>query len=562
MKPSLLTMRVITLPTIFAMAFFGICGVSPAQEGNRLTAKVQTPEDKLRASEEIRKNQQGVGVAVISAVTPLAPSDASLAPGMMLTAGALADPSIAYNLRVINTTVDLGEYAITLEFPIQPPMANSTWGELIVELIDSSGDGQASLFGSYGDTGAIQSAFVYDSNTSIGESVGPPLGSELTAPGVQTFVLSPFAGPTPPNVDTFNLSAFFTLSPGDTAHLTGRFIIDEGTGIPFAEIPPLPDLAEAPFFTVIDAPPTVIGDDDFIDSFTQLNVRDGGSVGFSFEAGHFSGDSTFVEVNISGGAVGGSFDAWGGSVVNVSGGTVGQNLKAFEGSVVNIFGGVVGVGVRVSDGAVMNISGGSVNQGVGSTFTVLGGVVNISGGTLNNGGVSNGFQVFDGSVVTVYGSAFLLDGQPISGLVPGEPLLVAERDVTLSGMLADGSPFSFELNSVEDFTGDFFDPDATLLVALPLPGDFDGNGAVEDADLARWRAGLGQFDGAATLAAPRNGDADGDHDVDGVDFLVWQQNLGQAIAFELAAAVPEPSSVALAFTAIGLARIVRRREVF
>ncbi|MBA3480409.1 MAG: hypothetical protein H0T51_01210, partial [Pirellulales bacterium] len=73
-----------------------------------------------------------------------------------------------------------------------------------------------------------------------------------------------------------------------------------------------------------------------------------------------------------------------------------------------------------------------------------------------------------------------------------------------------------------------------------LPGDFDGNGVVNGADLARWRGDFG---------VNNESDANGDGDSDGADFLVWQRNLGQVGTAP--AAVPEPGSLALWVLALG-----------
>jgi len=82
------------------------------------------------------------------------------------------------------------------------------------------------------------------------------------------------------------------------------------------------------FTTIINIPPDpAIGDNQSIASVTQLNLGDGGSIGEQFEAGFFNGSSTNIEVNISGGTVGDSFNAvW--STVNISGGTVGNGFNA------------------------------------------------------------------------------------------------------------------------------------------------------------------------------------------------------------------------------------------
>jgi uncharacterized lipoprotein YddW (UPF0748 family) len=77
----------------------------------------------------------------------------------------------------------------------------------------------------------------------------------------------------------------------------------------------------------------------------------------------------------------------------------------------------------------------------------------------------------------------------------------------------------------------------------PMPGDFNGDGTVDDADLTAWSNGFGK----ATDATAEDGDGDDDGDVDGSDFLVWQQNVGMTnvAAAPTAAAVPEPSAIAL-----------------
>ena len=105
---------------------------------------------------------------------------------------------------------------------------------------------------------------------------------------------------------------------------------------------------QAQFDTVINLPENLgspnpsefsgdsIGNGSSISSNTQLNVSDGGSVGVSFDAGVSNGSSTNVEVNISGGTVASSFDAFSGSTVNISGGDGGGFFDAFSGSTVNI----------------------------------------------------------------------------------------------------------------------------------------------------------------------------------------------------------------------------------
>lgn len=78
-----------------------------------------------------------------------------------------------------------------------------------------------------------------------------------------------------------------------------------------------------------------------------------------------------------------------------------------------------------------------------------------------------------------------------------------------------------------------------------VPGDFNGDAAVDGLDLGVWENGFGSI--GASLRT--SGDADADNDVDGADFLVWQRNVGYSslnTATASSAAVPEPTSAALA----------------
>ena len=184
--------------------------------------------------------------------------------------------------------------------------------------------------------------------------------------------------------------------------------------------------AHAQFDTVINLPedlgsPNPNGfSGNSIGTNTQLNLSDGGSIGFGFDAGARDVSSTNVEVNISGGTIGNSFGAFGGSTINVSGGRVGSNFTANSGSTVNISGGSVGSAYGsdfdAESGSTVNITGGEV----GSFFDANdGSEVNISGGTvglrfdafagstvdISGGTVGDSFTAFDGSTVNISGGS-------------------------------------------------------------------------------------------------------------------------------------------------------------
>ena len=94
----------------------------------------------------------------------------------------------------------------------------------------------------------------------------------------------------------------------------------------------------------------------------------------------------------------------------------------------------------------------------------------------------------------------------------------------------------------------FFESNATLLLAS-LPGDYNNDGQVNGADLAKWQAALG-----TSVANPFEGaDGDGDLDVDAADFLIWQRQFGQSVDPVQATGtqVPEPTTLGL----LGLATL-------
>ncbi|MCA9263900.1 MAG: hypothetical protein KDA60_08610 [Planctomycetales bacterium] len=184
----------------------------------------------------------------------------------------------------------------------------------------------------------------------------------------------------------------------------------------------------------------------------------------------------------SGGTVGDHFNAGSGSEVSIlDGGVVGMNFEVND-AVVEVMGGNVGNGFEVFGDSSVDIRGGRI----GEAFALHGGHVNISGGHLaggiNNDGASvriSGGAIGDGlnsfRTIEIFGSNFLLDGQPI----PGLEFVGASRDVfspfvgytTLTGVLSDGSPFAF-LRSDGDLTAatDFFPPPLSPGVILHVTG--------------------------------------------------------------------------------------------
>jgi len=80
---------------------------------------------------------------------------------------------------------------------------------------------------------------------------------------------------------------------------------------------------------------------------------------------------------------------------------------------------------------------------------------------------------------------------------------------------------------------------STIPRLFPIPGDFDQDGDVDDADLGLWQQVYGNLENSVA-------DADGDGDTDGRDFLIWQRNYTGPLSTGLASELPEPTSALLA----------------
>jgi len=290
------------------------------------------------------------------------------------------------------------------------------------------------------------------------------------------------------------------------------------------------------FTTVLNIPPDPnIGDFQSIGAHTQLNLFDGGVVGMRFNAGVPDEANEKVEMNIFGGTVGDFFNANQGSIVNVSGGMVGSGLQVQFGSRLNVTAGTVARVDKVMRRGEANISGGNVGA---ITAYLGGGLLNLSGGTVDE------IKALMGSFVNIFGTQFVLDGDDITdSFTWNEPLTIDDRDVTLSGRLADGSDFSFDLNSTAVPDQDFFDVGADLVVMRVLPADTNNDGLINIDDLNNVRNNFGETGNADGKLL---GDAvpwDGVVDID--DLNVVRNKFGAG-----ATPVPEPSGSVIALLGI------------
>lgn len=227
---------------------------------------------------------------------------------------------------------------------------------------------------------------------------------------------------------------------------------------------------QSAFAVVYNLPPAIFGDNKSINAGDVLNVFDNGQVGWDFDApsgsfvniyGGTIGDNFNTDnatVAISGGDFG--FFAWftnstidmtggstsedfllrGESTMNMSGGSIGE-VSAMSNSTLNLSGGFIGNYFTLWSG-ILNVSGGSVGHTLGvAGSNIVDAEINISGGSFGHIFVKDRGN----AEINVLGSAFALDGVPIAGLVPGVPHIVSDREVTLTAVLADGSPYEFNL---------------------------------------------------------------------------------------------------------------------
>jgi hypothetical protein len=262
----------------------------------------------------------------------------------------------------------------------------------------------------------------------------------------------------------------------------------------------------------------------------SVTVDAGRSLGDNFGAGWGSA------VTIVGGEVGKNFEAVGAQVL-IADGTVGDESDAFYGSEVTVTGGSIGYGFTAHNGSTVNILGGEIGYnfaaGPGSIVNVLGGAI---GGR---------WDVAPGSKVHFYGTEFLLNGEPIPGLLPGQTATIdlPRFSHELSGRLIDGTELSTSVGN------DTLLQMARVTVTIPMTADFDGDQDVDAMDLVGWKSALGSGGG---------GDADGDLDSDGADFLAWQRQYGSRAPAATSPSAAEPTTCGLALLAAAIVRCRRR----
>jgi hypothetical protein len=156
-----------------------------------------------------------------------------------------------------------------------------------------------------------------------------------------------------------------------------------------------------------------------------------------------------------------------------------------------------------------------------------------------------------------YNFAMTYDGAQLRAYVNGQLELSGDLAVLAT---ADGQvSLGMRHNQVNFFEGVIakvrFTPsvvDPTNFLSVAIPGDYDGNLIVDDADYVEWMNAFGQ-----SVANPGDG-ADGNRDgmVDAADYTVWRDHLTTAGAASLSQNVPEPAT-AILFAAGILAATLR-----
>ena len=124
--------------------------------------------------------------------------------------------------------------------------------------------------------------------------------------------------------------------------------------------------------------------------------------------------------------------------------------------------------------------------------------------------------------------------------------------------VTDTEPFDrISIDESYDHDGLLWDDLVAGHLTRPVPGDFNDDQFVDDADLEIWRTNVG----STGLPAYTLGDANGDGAANGADFLIWQRQYDapppEAVA-GVTAAVPEPSALCLLLAGFALTGALRR----
>lgn len=115
-----------------------------------------------------------------------------------------------------------------------------------------------------------------------------------------------------------------------------------------------------------------------------------------------------------------------------------------------------------------------------------------------------------------------------SGLPPGLSISNSDFGRYIGGQLAVGSsatsPYNVHLSVTNGQTTDEVTFQWIVGPRPPeLPGDFDGNGVVDQGDYSMWRGNFGE-----SVTPYMSGDGNGDGEINSADYVVWRKQLGQS----------------------------------
>ena len=310
---------------------------------------------------------------------------------------------------------------------------------------------------------ALEGSTVFINGGRIGSRFEAQSGSDVTLVGGEFLV----NGIAPLDPSSVTLSDFDFLS--GTLEDGSIFIFSPTVGDSIDGVMLLPGTLPA-----IDLTPVLIADADDV---SPNNLRAGQSLTLR---GTGVLPEEFIAVGadmiIEGGTVDGLEVA--SSTIDVTAGEI-QQVSLID-STFNLEGGDVG-SLNVRSGATVNQSGGTLGSiGLGENS-----VFNLSGGTFGANAI--GIWADAGSTMNLFVSEASIDGVALD-LVAGETFVVEQREFTLSGILADGSEFSFV--NFPFAVGFPFAPGSTITVTIVAAdpeitlGDVNQDGVVDFLDIS------------------------------------------------------------------------------
>lgn len=283
---------------------------------------------------------------------------------------------------------------------------------------------------------------------------------------------------------------------------------------------------------------------------SSLWVAQVGNVSGSDQQATVSSDSTVFQLAVSGvPSAKMSIDVQSGATLTTFGealieedGEIHLDGGKLDAQVVNIDGGILSgsgevfVGTGPINGVVRNLSG---RLEPDSLLSITGDLSNLVDGTI-------AIDLFDGGndLLDVSRSAFLNGTLEVSLLGGFEPTVGQTFTILSYGGVIDLNFAELLLPTGYDWDLSVYVPTMSLVLEMigvsGLPGDFDGNGTVNAADLVVWEAGYGQPGGYS-----------------GADFLVWQQNFGTSLPLAAATSVPEPGVASLLAICLAMGLVCR-----